>query len=103
MNVQFNTHQHTPTSLEDKQDSSRILRTCPKTSRHPSWWRGRLLHLLEDTWNIPGKPDKSEVLGFGIDHPLVQVVKWSPWQLQVVPREQLLFPESRMARISQKY
>lgn len=33
------------------------------------------------------------MLGFGIDHTLIQVEKWSPWQLEVVPRQQLLFPE----------
>lgn len=48
---------------------------------------------MEESRNLPGEPDESQVLRFGIDHPLVYGVKWSPRQLEVVPRQQLLFPE----------
>lgn len=43
---------------------------------------------------ILGEPDESKVLRFGVDDPLVQIIKWSPWQLQVIPRQQFLLPVS---------
>lgn len=32
------------------------------------------------------------MLRLGVDHPLIQVVEWTPWQLQVIAGQQLLLP-----------
>lgn len=41
---------------------------------------------------VLGEPDESKVLRLGVDHPLIQVVEWTPWQLQVIAGQQLLLP-----------
>lgn len=58
-------------------------RMCTSEPFHVRVRQGR--QLPEESRNLPGKPNESQVLRFGVDDPLVDLVKRSPWQLEVVP------------------
>lgn len=50
--------------------------------------------------DLLGEPVKAQMLRFGVENLLIEVVEGSPGQLQVLPREQLFLPVTQKHLLS---